>query len=60
MRPQARKNRRRTLWGTLRIFRAENEVGCLFQQPTYSSRIAPCRTVICVTGSPEDFSSVRI
>ena len=26
----------------------------------YRSRMAPCSTVICVTGSPEDFNSVRI
>ena len=28
-----KKHRRRTLWGTLRIFRDENEGGRLFQQP---------------------------
>ena len=39
--------------GTVRIFRAENEVGRLFQQPGQSSRIAPWRTVIWVMGSPE-------
>ena len=27
------KSRRRTLWGTLRIWRTENEAGGLFQQP---------------------------
>jgi len=38
----------------------ENEAGGDFQQPIYRSRMAPCSTVICVTGSPEAFSSVRI
>ena len=31
-----------------------------FSAADYSSRMAPCRTVICVTGLPEDFSSVGI
>ena len=36
------------------VLRGENE-GC-----SYSSRMAPWRTVICVTGSPDVLSSSRI
>jgi hypothetical protein len=40
-RQQARKNRRRTLWGTLRIFEAENEVEDRFQHPVIRRIEAP-------------------